>query len=122
MKSNGINLNKAPTGIPRNMASLWANYRIPFFPFEGLQVGAGVRYVGWSYGDEANSFKVSSYTLFDAALLFDLAYLRSELKGWQIGVNGTNITDKTYVSQCLGLNDCSYGLARRVLGNLKYRW
>jgi iron complex outermembrane receptor protein len=81
-----------------------------------------VRYIGSTYGDQANTFKVPSYTLFDAAIRYDLAYLRSELKGWQVGVNGTNLTDKTYVSQCLGLNDCSYGLARRVIANFKYRW
>jgi iron complex outermembrane receptor protein len=121
-KSNGDNLHKAPTGIPRYMASLWADYKIPLFPFEGLQIGAGVRYISSSFGDQANTFKVPSYTLFDAAVRYNLEYLRSELKGWQVGVTGTNLADKTYVSQCLGLNDCSYGLARRVLANVKYRW
>jgi iron complex outermembrane receptor protein len=121
-KSNTTNLDKAPTGIPKHSAALWTNYKIPIFPLEGLQLGAGVRFVGRSFGDAENTFKVPSYTLVDAALRYDLAYLRSDLKGWQVGVSGTNIFDKTYVSQCLGLNDCSYGLARRVLANVTFSW
>jgi iron complex outermembrane receptor protein len=122
-ESNSGNLHKTPTGIPKNMASLWGNYKIPFAPFDGLQIGAGVRYVGWSYGDAANTFEVPSYTLFDMALHYDLAHLRlSYLEGWQVAVTVSNIADKTYVSQCLGINDCSFGLARLVLANLQYQW
>jgi iron complex outermembrane recepter protein len=122
-ESNSGNLHKTPTGIPRNMASLWGNYTIPIFPLNGLQIGAGVRYVDRTYGDATNSFKVPSYTLFDAALHYDFEQLQLPyLAGWEVTVTASNIFDKTYVSQCLGLNDCSYGLARRVLANLEYRW
>jgi iron complex outermembrane receptor protein len=68
-------------------------------------------------------FEVPSYTLFDMALHYDLASLHLPyLEGWHVAVTVSNLADKTYVSQCLSLNDCSFGLARLVLGNLKYRW
>jgi len=122
-ESNTGALHKTPTGIPKNMASLWGDYKIPFVPFDGLQIGAGVRFVDWSYGDATNTFKVPSYTLFDAALHYDLTHLRlSYLRGWQVAVTVSNISDKRYVSQCIGLNDCSFGLARMVLANFKYQW
>ena len=122
-ESNDDILHKRPTGIPKTMTSLWGSYRIPLFPFTGLQLGAGVRYVGQSYGDATNTFTVPSYTLFDTALHYDLEHLRLPyLAGWQVAVTVSNITDKKYVSQCLSLNDCSFGAARLILGNIKYRW
>lgn len=122
-KSNSGDLHKSPTGIPRNMASLWGAYTIPLAPFTGLQIGAGVRHVSRTYGDATNTFKVPSYTLFDTALHYDLERLGLPyLKGWQVALTVSNVFDKTYVSQCLTINDCSYGLARQILTNLKYRW
>ncbi|WP_245269971.1 TonB-dependent receptor domain-containing protein [Nitrobacter hamburgensis] len=44
-------------------------------------LGAGVRYVGKSYGDAGNTFVIPSYTLFDATMSYDLAYLRPDMKG-----------------------------------------
>ena len=38
-ESNTGTLHKTPTGIPKNMASLWGDYKILFVPFDGLQIG-----------------------------------------------------------------------------------
>ena len=121
-KSAAATVDKRPTGIPRHMASLWGDYSFPAGPLRGLQIGAGVRYVGPTAGDAMNSFTVPSYTLVDAAVHYDLGTLNPSFRGWQATVTANNIFDKTYVSQCIGLNDCSYGLARVVLAKLKYRW
>ena len=82
-----------------------------------------MRYVGESYGDAINSFVIPSYTLFDASVSYDLAYARSDLKGWKAQINATNLANKYYTASCLtGLAYCGLGTARTVLGTLKYSW
>ena len=60
-----------PWGVPRHRASLWADYTIQSGLLEGLGFGGGVRYIGSSYGDDANSFEVPAVTLVDAALHYE---------------------------------------------------
>ena len=47
-------------------------------PLAGLGLGAGVRYVGDNYGDNFNTFVDPAYTLVDAAISYDFAYLRPD--------------------------------------------
>ncbi|RQR46448.1 TonB-dependent receptor [Burkholderia sp. Bp9140] len=53
-----------PTGVPQQTANLWLGWAFA----ERWQANAGVRYVGATYGDDANRLKVPSYTVFDASL------------------------------------------------------
>ena len=46
-----------------------------------LGIGAGVRYVGESYGDAGNTFVIPSYTLFDAAMSYDLRLYAARSEG-----------------------------------------
>ena len=92
-------------------------------PVAGLGIGGGVRYVGQSYGNAANTILIPDYTLFDATVSFDFKYLRPDLKGWSAQINATNLTNKYYVASCLtGLPYCGLGSARTVLGTVKYAW
>ncbi|WP_449340697.1 hypothetical protein [Streptomyces canarius] len=89
----------------------------------GLGTGAGVRYIGASFGDPMNTLVVPSYGLMDATISYDFAYLRPDLAGLKLQVNATNLFDKYYVSTCFtGLAYCGLGAPRRVLASLKYRW
>jgi iron complex outermembrane receptor protein len=109
--------------VPEDQASLWAKYTWYHGPLAGLGLGAGIRYVGESYGDATNSFVIPSHTLVDASVSYDLAYARPDLKGWKAQVNVTNLTDEYYVASCLtGLAYCGLGTGRTVLGTLKYSW
>jgi iron complex outermembrane receptor protein len=66
---------------------------------------------------------VPEYTLFDAALHYDLSYLDPRFKGFKLRVNATNLFDRVYTASCLAApNQCFYGLRRTVLGSLTYRW
>ncbi|RJF77004.1 TonB-dependent siderophore receptor [Rhodopseudomonas palustris] len=106
-----------------DQASLWAKYTFYSGPVAGLGLGAGVRYVGTSYGNAANTILIPSYTLFDAAISYDFQYVRPDLKGWSAQVNATNLGNHYYVSSCVtGLAYCGLGAARTVLGTLKYAW
>ncbi|KAG1218191.1 hypothetical protein G6F35_008519 [Rhizopus arrhizus] len=99
-----------PYQAPRHMASLWGDYQFD----SGLGVGAGVRYVGTSWADSANTLKVPAYTLVDLSVRYDLGRLSSSLKGMSVRVAANNLLDKTYVASCASLNYCYYGEERNV--------
>jgi iron complex outermembrane recepter protein len=97
------NEGNTPFGVPTHSASLWANYKIQGGALEGLGLGAGVRYVGSTYGDDANSFKVPAVTLVDAAISYNW-------KNMQLQVSASNLFDKTYVASCFNETfGCFYG-------------
>lgn len=109
-----------PAAIPKHMASLWADYTFHETAISGLTLGSGVRYVGSSYGDEANTFKVKDYTVVDAAIKYDLA--RFNLPGSSIGINVNNLFDKEYVSSCFATYGCYWGAERQVVATATFRF
>lgn len=120
-KSDPSVLGKRPTGIPRNSASLWADYTFRGGALDGFGLAGGVRYFGETAGDGANTYQVPGVTLFDAALHYDLAGLGPQFKGFKFQLNATNLFDKTYVRYCQDPG-CYYGLRRDVIATLRYRW
>ncbi|QFQ88770.1 TonB-dependent siderophore receptor [Paracoccus kondratievae] len=108
--------------MPPVSASLWAKYNFHTGPFAGLGVGAGVRYSGSGYGDDANSFKYPSYTVFDANLSYEFGSRNPDLDGLLLNVTATNLFDRRYVSGCSYLNGCFYGQGRTIAANLNYRF
>lgn len=112
---------KAPTGQPKHMASLWGDYTIQDGPLAGFGFGSGLRYVGSTYADTANTIKVPEFTLVDAAVHYDLGALKPALKGAKLAVNATNLFDKRYYSTC-SATSCNQGYGRSVLTTLSYRW
>jgi iron complex outermembrane receptor protein len=121
--SNTANVsgNRVPQ-VPNHMASGWANYRFLEGPLRGLQLGGGVRYVGSTYGNDLNTFKVDAVTLFDAAIRYDLGARFESARGLEVAVNAQNIEDKDYVASCSSLTACYYGTGRMILGSLRARW
>lgn len=115
---------KTPVGAPANTASLWMDYTFQSGPVAGFGFGGGVRYIGSSFGDTANSAAmiVPAYTLGDAQVHYDLAGLSPQFRGWNVAVNMTNIFDKTYVSACASSTQCFYGNGRTTLGTIRYQW
>nr|WP_148253746.1 TonB-dependent siderophore receptor [Aidingimonas lacisalsi] len=100
---------------PRHQASLWLDYGFEGGVLNGLDIGAGARYVGDSVdAAEDSNAKVSSYTVYDAKASYDIN------DSWTAQVNVTNLTDKEYVSGCDSW--CYYGESRSVIGSLSYRW
>jgi iron complex outermembrane receptor protein len=122
--SQGIAIEgKDPKNVPRHVATLWADYRLPASILAGASISAGLRYIGSSYGDDGNTFKVPSYTLVDAAVHYDLAELSEQWKGWKFALNASNLFDKEYVATCGYSGDaCKWGYRRNVLGTLTYSW
>jgi iron complex outermembrane receptor protein len=114
-------LGKAPAGIPEDMAALWLSWDLPEGTLPGLKLSAGGRYVGGSYGNPTNTFRVPSYTLADLGVQYELGRVVPRLNGAALGVNVANLFDRTYVT-CTNMTYCTFGQGRQVLASLKYRW
>ncbi|WP_183437294.1 TonB-dependent siderophore receptor [Methylobacterium sp. R2-1] len=113
---------RRPVLVPDSTASLFVDYRFAEGPLLGLGIGGGVRYLGPSWGDPANTFKVPASVLVDALLTYDLKHLDATLQGFQLQVNAQNLLDDRYVTGCFSYQTCFYGLPRTVYGALRYRW
>ncbi|HEX8613747.1 MAG TPA: TonB-dependent siderophore receptor [Telluria sp.] len=99
------NLSRAgnrPADTPTSSANLWLSYRAA-----GWRAGAGARYVGARFIDNANSQSLPAYTTFDASA------------GWQasghvlVQLNLRNLGDKLYAST-------SYGSSQYLLGERRH--
>jgi iron complex outermembrane recepter protein len=109
-------------GVPLNLASFWADYNLPSAFLNGLGVSAGSRFVGASWGDNVNSFKVPGATLFDGALHYDFSSDAGPLHGARLQINASNIGNRTYVASCYATDGCYYGNKLTVYGTMRYRW
>lgn len=113
--ANEAFIGKFPMLVPDVTASAWANYKFDQGPLKDVSLGAGVRYIGSSWIDNANTLQVPSVTLFDAAI-------RYERETWGVALNVNNIFDKIYVSGCQGETGCGYGDSRTITLSAHYKW
>ncbi|MBR0789062.1 TonB-dependent siderophore receptor [Bradyrhizobium manausense] len=106
---------KTPTNTPEMLISGWADYTFKEGPLTGLGFGGGVRYVGASWADTANTLEVPSVVLGDLAVHY-------EWQNWRTALNVINLTDKIYVASCAATSACFYGDRRRVTASVSYKW
>ena len=116
------NIGKQPQAVPEYYGSAWANYTFDAGLLDGFSLGSGVRFVGSSYADDANTVEADGYVLVDAALQYDLGILMPSLSGAVATLNVTNLFDKDYYSSCSFNFFCQYGNGRQVLLGLRYVW
>lgn len=109
-----------PSEIPENMATLWGDYTFHETALSGLTLGLGGQYIGTTEGDTANSFKVKPYTIWNAAIKYDLS--RFNLAGSNIGLNVNNLFDKKYVAACYATTACYYGAERQITATATFRF
>lgn len=110
--SDGVSSGRYIAEVPAHVASGWLRYSFDAGLLRGLSVGGGVRYVGESH-DELGLLDVPSVTLLDAMVAY-------ETGRWRVALNGTNITDETYIASCLSRGDCWYGARATVAGSVTY--
>ena len=115
------NVGKRPQAVPEYYGSAWANYTFDAGLLDGLSLGGGVRFVGGSFADDANTVETDGYVLVDAALRYDLEKLSPWLRGVEVTVNATNLLDEEYYSSCSFEFSCQYGNGAQVLLGLRYR-
>lgn len=105
-----------PTNTPQQLASLWTDYTFRDGMLNGFGFGGGVRYVGSSYADTANTLVVPSVVLGDLALHYEWD------RNWRAQLNVVNVADTIYVASCSTPGACYYGDRRRITGSLAYKW
>jgi iron complex outermembrane receptor protein len=112
--ANPNEIGKREPTVPEHMASLWVHYRFGYGPLTGFGVGGGVRYVGETYGNIANTadWIVPDYTLFDAVIDY-------ERYGWRVALNVRNVAD-TLTVKCW--DTCYYGKGRSIIASARKRW
>ncbi|OCL99592.1 Ferrichrome receptor FcuA precursor [Aliarcobacter thereius] len=91
---------KKPTNAASKMAKLYAEYDIPMI--KGLTISGGAYYTGEKYGDELNTDKIPSYTLYDAGLRY-----KTKLDKYPTTflLNVSNITGEDYWASSNFLGD-----------------
>ncbi|WP_061933327.1 TonB-dependent siderophore receptor [Aureimonas sp. AU22] len=116
----GDNEGNAPSGIPEHQFSIWSDYTVQSGAAEGLGFGAGVRYLGESFGDDTNTFRNDSRILVDASLSYDFGKANPKLEGVSAQINAKNLFDKRADSCQAGY--CYRDEGRNVIGSLRYRF
>ncbi|MFJ4387976.1 TonB-dependent siderophore receptor [Pseudomonas sp. NPDC089408] len=114
------NKGNSPTQAPKQIFSLWADYNFHQGALDGLRLGGGVRYVGYSWVDAENSMKVPSYTLLDASIGYDLG--KVGLTGVDVRLNANNLTNESYITSCASVNYCYMGEERNVSATVSYQF
>lgn len=109
---------QTPVATPEHMASIWGSYGFQDGPLAGLTTGLGVRYIGDSWANAANTLEVPDYTLVDASLRYDLS--RLGVSGLTAQLNANNVLDKEYVGACYSESVCYFGAERSVTATLSY--
>ena len=99
---------------------------IPLNPFPFLYIPQFSRFTLLVYltlSHQANTYDgyAGSYTLYDAAVRYDLGQLNGSLKGVSVAVNANNLFNKDYLASCDGYY-CYYGDQRSVVGSVSYKW
>lgn len=130
LRSNNVYEGKDLAMVPDWLASLWGDYTFQAGALRGLSLAAGLRYNGESYivgnsrsivgGADRYPDTIPSYTLWDAAIRYDLSRLVDA--NVLLSLNASNLTDKRYVTTCTGTSSCWYGSGRTVTANVRWNW
>lgn len=113
-QSNDVDLGKVPVLVPERMASLWADYTFPAGPVGAVGFGGGVRYIGPTYMDLANTLTNGAYTVYDAAFHY-------EASGMRLALNITNLFGKEQ-ALCTTSGGCQWISPRTVMLTASYKW
>lgn len=105
----------SPVQIPTLTASLGVEYTFSDGALEGLTIGGGIRHLGESWADNANTTRVPAATLLDASI-------RYNKDDWGVTLAASNLLDTSYVSSCQSLTVCGYGAGRTVTLSVHKSW
>jgi iron complex outermembrane receptor protein len=111
---------KELSATPNDIFALWGHYAFEGGALAGLGLGAGVRYVGDSFGDDQNTFENEDRAFVDAALSYDFSYIKPEMEGVMLQVNAKNLFDER--KQTCSAGYCYRDEGTSVLASLRYRF
>ncbi|MDQ1846771.1 TonB-dependent siderophore receptor [Gemmobacter fulvus] len=113
-RSNDGDQGNRTARVPEHQASAWLQYAFAG-RMEGVSLGAGVRYVGETFGDNGNTRRVDDFLLADLSL-------RYEKDNYAVTLGATNLFDKDYFSTCDTSVGCVRGEGREVTLSLSTRF
>ncbi len=112
--------------VPYHTASFWLDYALQDDTFDGLRLGAGLRYIGSSMAvmdtTTGSQVKVPGHTLLDASIAYDFGAKNADLNGLTLAISGTNLTDEKYFTPSFYSNTVVYGNRRAINATLAYKW
>ncbi|WP_244421472.1 TonB-dependent receptor domain-containing protein [Allomesorhizobium alhagi] len=111
---------KELSATPNDIFSLWGHYNFESGALEGLGIGAGVRYVGTSFGDDLNTFENEDRVFVDAALSYDFGRKNPNLEGLMLQVNAKNLFDERKQNCSAGY--CYFDEGLNATASLRYRF
>ncbi|NGN40654.1 TonB-dependent siderophore receptor [Mesorhizobium sp. CGMCC 1.15528] len=111
---------KELSATPNDIFSLWGNYQFNDGQLAGLGLGAGVRYVGESFGNDQNTIDNEDRVFVDAALSYDFGKRFDNLEGVKLQINAKNLFDERKVICSAG--NCYRDEGRSIMGSLRYRF
>lgn len=104
-------IGKVPYIVPEQQGSFHLDYsfrdKVLDGALKGIKLGAGVRYVGSSWADNADTLKVPAATVYDT----NIGYSDER---WGVDLYVHNLLDKTYVASCQTAYSCSYAEGRVI--------
>ena len=107
--------------VPEVQASGWVQYQPSFAPFNGLRIGAGLRYLG----DNVSNFFVGGTPVVtvetDGVVLADML-VGYAYEDWDITLNMRNLTNEEFYATCLARGDCFTGEERTIVGRVARRF
>jgi iron complex outermembrane receptor protein len=110
-RNNDGNQGNRPSLVPRVNIAAWVERTFG----EGWRGGLGVRRIGATYGDDANTFENPGVTLADAMLGY-------RHKQWDFALNVSNLSDKIYLGNCASDGTCIYAARRQAQLTARYVW
>ena len=115
--ANPLEKGKRLPQTPAQFGSLWVKYTFSDGSLKGFGIGGGARYTGYTYGDEANTFRVPSYVVGDAAIDYTWKHYR-----FALNLNNIFNQDQFGCFDRSGSFFCTFGERRTVVGSVTYRW
>ncbi|MEP2922236.1 MAG: TonB-dependent siderophore receptor [Sulfitobacter sp.] len=106
------------SATPQHTASIWAFYEPTAGALKGWGLGAGLRFVGESYGDDENTFKNDSQIYGDLSLAYDFGEIGFDNLGLQVNVK--NVFDNT--DQTCSAGYCYRTEGRTGTASISYRF
>lgn len=111
--SGGVSFTgKAPPNVPQQAANLWLRWDAT----KQIRAQAGLRYVGHTYSDTANTFRVPAYAVVDAGLAYAVNRHAS------VDVHIYNLLDKAYAQTTYNDEQWILGRPRSVDVSLRTKF
>lgn len=103
--------------IPKHTANLFTTYKLSALNLPDYYIGAGARYIGNKYADDANNIKLDSATIYNATVGYKKGH-------WRANLSVQNLSDEEYVDGALSSNAAGtrvyIGTPRTTLATVSY--